>query len=71
VIQNTSSATWKTCRRTLGPVSQSYVQETEYWSYETGISKQSPCFVCHSFIFNVILGFCVVKKDQIVILEVR
>jgi len=40
VIQNTFCVSWKTCRISLGPVFQSYVQDTKSGVYEFGISKQ-------------------------------
>jgi hypothetical protein len=46
VIQNTFCAGSKSCRTNVGPVFQSYAQETESGGYEVGIIGQSPCAVC-------------------------
>ena len=57
VLQKILCVISKTCRRTADTLFQSYVQQTEHWGYEVGISKKSPCAVCFSFLSNVICVF--------------
>ena len=57
VIHNTLCVLSKTFRGTLRPVFQFYVQETQSGGHEFAISKQSPCAVCCSFLFNIICVF--------------